>query len=56
MPYTIKQLREWSVFRGTPRGEVPARPVDGPFIDRIRDAWAVLRGHADAFTWNHDPR
>lgn len=30
---------------------VPARPKDGPKIERWRAAWAVLRGHADAFTW-----
>lgn len=30
---------------------VPARPVAGPFIWRIRAAWAVLTGRADAFTW-----
>lgn len=30
---------------------VPARPLPGPFPWRLRDAWEVLRGRADAFTW-----
>jgi len=30
---------------------VPARPLDGPFVWRLKDAWEVLMGRADAFTW-----
>jgi hypothetical protein len=30
---------------------VPARPMDGPWIYRLKAAWAVLRGEADAFHW-----
>lgn len=30
---------------------VPARPAAGPLAWRIKAAWAVLRGQADAFTW-----
>jgi hypothetical protein len=30
---------------------VPARPYPGPFVWRLRSAWAVLTGRADAFTW-----
>ena len=30
---------------------VPSRPICGPFVWRLRDAWEVLRGRADAFTW-----
>ena len=30
---------------------VPSRPYPGPFLWRLRDAWEVLRGRADAFTW-----
>ena len=36
---------------------VPCRPncLEGapadPFLWRLRDAWEVLRGRADAFTW-----
>jgi hypothetical protein len=32
----------------------PARPLAGPFIERLRAAWWVLRGRADAFTWPED--
>lgn len=31
---------------------VPARPMAGPLVCRIRAAWAVLTGRADAFTWS----
>lgn len=35
---------------------VPCRPLPYPYVlgritRRARDAWAVLRGKADAFTW-----
>lgn len=30
---------------------VAARPMDGPGVQRIKAAWAVLRGEADAFHW-----
>jgi len=30
---------------------VRARPLTGSFIRRFKDAWAVLTGKADAFTW-----
>ena len=30
---------------------VPARPLVGSWIDRLRDAWEVFRGRADAFKW-----
>lgn len=30
---------------------VPSRPVKGSFLDRLRDAIAVLKGKADAFKW-----
>ncbi len=30
---------------------VPARPLLGPWITQLRDAWEVLRGRADAFKW-----
>lgn len=30
---------------------VPARPLSGGLRYRIRAAWAVLTGRADAFTW-----
>ena len=30
---------------------VPSRPYAPPFAWRLRAAWAVLTGRADAFTW-----
>jgi hypothetical protein len=30
---------------------LPARPLAGPFWARLKDAWRVLTGKADAFTW-----
>lgn len=30
---------------------VPARPYIDPFKWRLHDAWKVLTGKADAFTW-----
>jgi hypothetical protein len=30
---------------------VPARPLIGSFWDRLKEAWRVLTGKADAFTW-----
>ena len=29
----------------------PARPIPGPFLWRLHDAWKVLKGEADAITW-----
>lgn len=52
MIYRLEELRspDW------PRAMIDglwqlSRPVDGPFIRRVRAAWEVLRGRADAFTW-----
>lgn len=33
---------------------VPAKPIAGPLLWRIRDAWRVLIGRAGAFTWPED--
>lgn len=30
---------------------IPSRPLIEPFLWRLRDAWAVLVGRADAFIW-----
>lgn len=30
---------------------VPARPYPPPFAWRLKAAWEVFRGRADAFTW-----
>jgi len=32
---------------------IPSRPLPGPFIRRLLDAWAVLRGRAEAVRWPH---
>jgi hypothetical protein len=32
-------------------GWIPARPLAGPFLWRLRDAWAVLRDRAVAVRW-----
>lgn len=51
--YTLKSLIEHCNTTSTNiNGKwVPSRPVDGPFIWRVKDAWKVLKGKADAFTW-----
>ena len=50
--YRLRELMRWDVARELRPGVwVPARPLDGPFIWRVRAAWEVLRGRADAFTW-----
>ena len=56
MIYTLKDLRysEWVVNNSTCiNGKwVPARPISGTFRwERLRAAWEVFRGRADAFTW-----
>lgn len=64
MIYTLKELmgyganatRAVSTSREIDGKWVPARPMDGPKIERWRAAWAVLRGHADAFTWPGNQR
>ena len=33
---------------------VPARPIPPPLRDRLRDAWMVLRGKADAVCWEYE--
>lgn len=50
--WRLRDLLEWDVDREVRPGVwVAARPLSGPLIWRIRAAWSVLRGHADAFTW-----
>lgn len=56
MIYTLKDLRysEWVVQNGAHiNGQwVIARPITGTFRwEKLRAAWEVLRGRADAFTW-----
>lgn len=33
---------------------VEDRPLPGPFVSRLKDAWLVLTGRADALTWPSD--
>lgn len=55
--WTLRELVRWDVFKQVTPGEwVPARPERGPWTWRLRDAWAVLTGRADAFTWPEDDR
>jgi len=52
MIYTLRELLQWDVSREVVPGVwVAARPVGPPLNWRLRAAWAVLRGRADAFTW-----
>ncbi len=53
MEYTLKQLIEHvSECQALLNGKwVPARPMSGPFMWRVKAAWHVLIGKADAFTW-----
>lgn len=52
MIYRLRDLLAWDVEEEIAPGVwVASRPVDGPLIDRLRAAWAVFRGRADAFTW-----
>lgn len=51
MLYTLKFLQTHRVMVDIGGRWVPARPLPGPFLWRLRAAWAVLRGRADAFTW-----
>lgn len=54
MKWTLESLLEHcrTVQRETHPGRyVPARPESGPLAWRVRAAWDVLRGRADAFTW-----
>ena len=51
--YTLEQLVRLShSLSAQIQGQwVPARPLIGPLAWRIRDAWRVLRGTADAVEW-----
>lgn len=48
----LRDLLQWAVAcEIVPGVWVSSRPLDGPMIYRVRAAWEVLRGRADAFTW-----
>jgi len=53
MIYTLKSLLESAVStQANINGKwVPVRPLSGPFSWRIRAAWLVLTGKADAVIW-----
>lgn len=55
MIYTLQYLRSHDVENNLANigGKwYPARPVSGAFRwEKLKAAWAVLRGRADAFTW-----
>ncbi len=50
MPLPVEMLMTSS--QQEPDGRwIPARPMIEPFVIRLRDAWRVLRGEAEAVTW-----
>jgi hypothetical protein len=51
--FTVKSLIECATTVSTQiKGQyVPARPMPWPWAWRIRPAWEVLRGRADAVKW-----
>lgn len=48
---TLKELVTWDTLTLMGRGWAPARPEHCCWRCRLRDAWLVLIGKADAFTW-----
>ncbi len=56
--YYVEDIKKWSVSRdsGNPDdGWKLARPIPGGFFERLRDAWQVLVGNADAIRWYKSP-
>lgn len=53
MQYTLKDLLDIvSHIQTEINGKwVPARPMAGPFIYKVKAAWLVLTGKADAVIW-----
>lgn len=55
MIYTLQYLRSHSVENNMVEIEgkwYPARPLTGTFrLERLKAAWEVFRGRADAFRW-----
>lgn len=55
MIYTLQYLRSDRVENNLAQIDgkwVPARPLSGTFRwEKLRAAWEVLRGRADAFKW-----
>lgn len=54
MIYLSDVLEDWPNVTQHKGEWVPARPIPGPFISRVRDAWGVLTGRSDAFVWPED--
>jgi hypothetical protein len=56
--YYAEGIKKWSVSvdSGNPDdGWKLARPITGCFLERLRDAWQVLIGNADAVRWYTSP-
>ena len=56
MIYKMEELQNWNDYTCPKiRGKwVPARPENykyRSFVERLKDAWAVFIGKADAFIW-----
>lgn len=53
MIYTIAQLENWDVHRYDEKTGrwIPCRPVPAPWRRRLKAAWLVLTGRADAVVW-----
>jgi hypothetical protein len=53
MTYTLKELIDsaFTNYKETPDGWVPARPRGAGLLYRIKAAWLVITGKADAVTW-----
>lgn len=58
--FTVKEIQEWDVSTdlGDPSAKtyVPCRPLDGPFLWRLKAAWGVLTGKYDALDWGPGQR
>jgi hypothetical protein len=49
--YRIEDLHGWDSQEYRDGRWVLARPLAGPFVLRLRAAWLVLSGKADAVVW-----
>jgi hypothetical protein len=56
MIYNADDLKDWPVAAMIDGKYVAARPISGGFIfSRIKAAWLVLIGKADALIWTGQP-
>lgn len=51
MGYNADEIKHWSCEKFIDGKWVLSRPLDGPFLWRLKDAWNVLLGKADALYW-----